>query len=155
MDKEKLVEYLKDIPKPAPTESQYQKTLKISLLTARKSSRIGFWLIALPGIVVLLFIIQNLFHLNPGFSRWIGKNTSSLSTPARAVLVFVFLVGFPLLAIVLNLLSVCYFQYDKIRREFNISFKIRWWNIVITLIGGALASFYILHLLADTLLSGK
>lgn len=155
MDKENLVEYLKSIPKPVPTEAPNQKILKISLLNARKSSRIGFGLIALPGTIILLFITQNLFHLNPGFTRWLDKNALFLSTPARAMFVFVFLVGFPMIAIVLNLLSICYFQYDKVRREFNITFKIRWWNILITLIGGALASFYILHLLADTLLSGR
>ena len=155
MEKEKLVEYLKDIPKPVPTLPQDQKILKISLLSARRSSRIGFWLIALPGIVIVLFMIQSLFHADTWLPRWIGRNVSSLSNPVRAALVFVFLVGFPLIAVVLNFLSISYFQYDKARKEFNITFKIRWWNIFITLAGGALASFYILHLLADSMLGGR
>jgi hypothetical protein len=152
MEKDNLIEYLKDIPKPVPTPAPDQKILKVSLLDARRSSRIGFWLIALPGIVILLFIIQNLFHFDTYLPGWVGRNVSSPSTPVRVLLVFVFLVGFPLIAIVLNLLSISYFKYDKAKREFNIIFRIRWWNIAITLAGGALCSFYILHLLADSLL---
>jgi hypothetical protein len=155
MEKENLAEYLKDIPKPVPAQSPDQKMLKVYLLSARRSSRIGFLLIVFPGIVIVLSIIQNLFHVDTYLPQWIVRNTSSLSTPARAMLVFVFLVGFPLIAIVLNLLSISYFRYDRIKREFNIAFKIRWWNIAITLAGGALASFYILHLLADSLLGDR
>jgi|SRR5580693_1386127 hypothetical protein len=152
MDQEKLSEYLKTIPKPEPTSPQAQRILKITLLTARRSSRIGILLIALPGLVILLFMLQNLFHLDTGFIKWLTSNVSFMSNPARALVVFIFIVGFPLIAVVINLLSLCYFQYDRLSREFHITFKIRWWNIIITVIGGALASFYTVHLLADTLL---
>jgi hypothetical protein len=152
MDQEKLEEYLKTLPKPEPGLPPVQKILKLSLLSARRSSRIGFWLVALPGLVILLFMLQNIFHLGAGLTRWLGSKGPSLPSPARAVLVFIFLVGFPLIAVAINLLSLSYFQYDKTKREFTITFKIRWWNILITLIGGALAAFYTLHLLADTLL---
>jgi hypothetical protein len=152
MDPHKLEEYLKTLPKPEPAMPPAQKILKISLLSARRSSRIGFWLVALPGMVILLFILQNILHLDIGIIRWLGGLGPHLSTPARAVLVFVFLIGFPLIAVVINLLSLSHFHYDKLSREFTITFKIRWWNIVITLAGGALAAFYTMHLLADTLL---
>jgi hypothetical protein len=155
MDKENLADYLESIPKPGPTIPPEQKILKISLITARRSASIGFWLVALPGLIILLFIGQNLFHLFPDFTLWLARNAPSLSITTRAVLVFIFLVGFPVIAIVLNLMSICHFQYDKTKREFTVTFKIRWRNVVITLAGGALASFYILHLLADTLLGDK
>jgi hypothetical protein len=151
MDKENMADYLKTIPKPVPASPAGQKILKVALFSARRSSRIGFLLVAFPGLVILLFLVQQLFHLSPGFTRWLDGGTT-LSTPVRGVLVFIFVVGFPLIAIVLNLLSICYFQYDRIKKEFHISFRLRWWNIIITLAGGALASFYILHLLADTIL---
>ena len=149
-----MADYLKTVPKPVPITPAGQKILKVTLFNARRSSRIGFLLVGLPGIVVWLFFVQQLFHLQPGFTRWLGGG-SSLSAPVRAVLVFIFLVGFPLIAVVLNLLSICYFQYDRLNKEFHFHFRIRWWNIVITLAGAALASFYILHLLADSLLGGR
>ena len=142
---------MKTIPKPVPATPTGQQQLKVALFSARRSSRIGILLIALPGLVILLFLVQQLFHLSPGFTRWLDGGTT-LPAPVRAVLVCIFLVGFPLIAIVLNLLSICYFRYDRVKKEFHISFRLRWWNIIITLAGGALASFYILHLLADTIL---
>jgi len=150
-----MADYLKTVPKPAPAVPAGQKILRVALFNARRSSRIGFLLVALPGLLVLLLIVQQLFHLQPGFTRWLEGGGSSLSTPVRAVLVFIFLVGFPLIAVVLNLLSICYFQYDRLKKEFYFHFRVRWWNIVITLAGGALAAFYILHLLADTILGGR
>ena len=150
-----MADYLKTLPKPVPASPAGQKILQVTLFNARRSSRIGLLLVGLPGIVVLLFFIQQLFHLQPGFTRWLEGGSPTLSTPVRAVLVFIFLVGFPLIAVVLNLLSICYFQYDWLKKEFHFIFRIRWWNIGITLAGAALASFYILHLLADTLLGGR
>jgi hypothetical protein len=154
MNKENVEEYLKGVSKPILPASPQQEILKITLLNARRSSRIGLLLVALPAIVILLFIIKNLFHLNPGFTELIDKSASGLSIHTKAFLFFIFLVGFPMIAIVMNLLSIMYFQYDKEKMEFNITIKIRWWNIIITLLGAALACFYILHLLADSLLGG-
>lgn len=150
-----LVDYLKTIPKPDPTDTSGQDRLRIFLVTAKRSSRIGLLLICLPSLLIALFLLQSLMHVKVGFIRWLGENGSSLSTPARAILIFAFLVGFPMIAVVLNLLSLTHFQFDWLRREFRITFRIRWWNIVIVLVGGALASFYILHLLADTLLGAR
>jgi magnesium-transporting ATPase (P-type) len=155
MEKEKLAEYLKTIPKPEPKESARQGILKMTLLTARRSSRIGLLLIAFPLIIIILYISRILFHFTPGYLQLLEKETLPISTLLRAVTVFVFLVCFPLLAVVLNLWSLSHFQFDRVRREFNISFKIRWWNILIILLGAALATYYIFHLLPSPFLAGK
>jgi hypothetical protein len=143
MDKERLEDYLKTIPKPEPALPEEQQVLKIALLSARKSSRIGLLLVGLPGVVVLLFIFQQTF-LVPVTVRWPG-----------AIFIFSFLIGSPLLAVFLNLLSLCYFHYDKERKEFHMTFRIRWWNILITLAGGGLATFFILQLLAGSIPGGR
>jgi hypothetical protein len=155
MDRMNLVDLLKTIPKPVPTETGEKEKLKIFLVTARKSSRIGLLLIGLPSLLISIFILQALFDVKFGFIQWLAENTSSLPTPVRAVLVFVFLAGFPMIAMVLNLLSLSHFEFDGRSREFRVTFRIRWWNIIIALAGGALATFYILHILADTLLGGR
>jgi hypothetical protein len=155
MDRLNLVDYLKTIPKPTPTETAGQESLRVYLVTARKSSRIGLLLIGLPSLLISLYILQALFHFRFGFIGWLGENPSTLPTPAKAVLIFVFLVGFPMIAMVLNLLSLSHFQFDQKSREFRITFRVRWWNIAIALAGGALATYYILHLLADTLLTRR
>lgn len=152
MDKEKLGDYLKDIPKPAPPPVKGQEMLKLALMNARRSSVIGTILIVLPGSLIFLFLLQNTFHLFPGLTRWLAGAGTFLSLPLRAVVAFLFLVGFPLLAVILNLLAITWFRYDRTRKELNITLRMRWINLLIVIAGGVLASFYVLHLLADTLL---
>jgi len=152
MNRENLENYLETLPKPKPDLPASQKILKVALFSARRSSRIGFWLVLLPGLVIFLFFLQNVIHVDTGLIRFLEKQGPSLSTPVKAALLFIFLVGFPLIAVVINLLSLSHFQYDRPSKEFTITLKIRWWNILITLMGAALAVFYILHILADSLL---
>lgn len=153
MTKEKIGDYLIDIPKPAPIPTEGQEMLKVTLLSARRSSRIGTVLIALPGTVIFLFFLQNTLHLFPAWTRWLAGTGTFLPLPWRAILVFIFLVGFPFVAVAINLLSISWFRYDHFRRELSITVRLRWPNLLIVIIGGALAAFYVLHLLADTLIS--
>jgi hypothetical protein len=155
MDNKKTEDYLRNLEKPTPPMTVQKDVLKVTLMNARKSSVIGFILVALPAILISLFFIQHLLNLNLGFTKWIYRGASSLPNNAKAILFFIFLVGFPLIAIVINTLSITYFRYNKIKKEFDITIKIRWWNIIITIAGAVLATFYILHLLADSLLGGR
>jgi hypothetical protein len=152
MTKEKLSSYLTGIPKPQAPATQNEATIRLALLSARRSAVIGLVLITLPGALIFLLFLQNTFHLFPGLIRWLAGRGTFLPGPARAILVFIFLVGFPFVAIAVNLLSISWFKYYRWNRELVISIRMRWPNILITVIAGALAAFYILHLLADTLL---
>jgi hypothetical protein len=152
MTQEKIEAYIKDIPKPAPPATESEKIVRMSLLSARRSSVIGLVLIALPGILIFLLFLQNTFHVFPGLIRWLAGSGTFLPLPLRPILVFIFLVGFPFVAVAVNLLSISWFRYYHFKKELVISVRMRWPNILIAIIGSALAAFYILHLLADTLL---
>ncbi|HEV2481327.1 MAG TPA: hypothetical protein VGS79_16760 [Puia sp.] len=155
MTKEKLSNYLTDVPKPEAPATENEKLVRLALLSARRSAAIGVILIALPGLLIFLLFLQNTLHLFPGLTRWLAGSGSFLPLPARAIVVFIFLVGFPFVAVAVNLLSISWYRYYHFRRELVISIRMRWPNILIAIIGSALAAFYILHLLADTLLGGK
>jgi hypothetical protein len=153
MDQEKLGDYLKEIPKPAPPPpAQGQEMLKLTLMNARRSSVVGAILIILPGGLIFLFLLQNSLHLFPGLTRWLAGEGTFLPLPQRAIVAFLFLVGGPLLAVIFNLLAITWYRYDRARKELTITLRMRWTNILIVVIGSALASFYVIHLLADTIL---
>jgi hypothetical protein len=151
MDKKELVEYLKEVRKPDPPSPAEQERLKIMLMNARRSSVIGLCLIALPGLIITLFFIQTIFRPATDLTRWICSGASFFTGRSKSILVFLFMVGFPLIAVGVNLLSITYFRYQPLRREFHLTVRMRWWNILVALAGAALASFYILHILADAL----
>ena len=152
MTKEKLSGYLTNIPKPEAPVTESEKMVRLALLSARRSAVFGIVLIALPGILIFVFFLQNTFHIFPGLIRWLAGSGSFLPLPVRAILVFFFLVGFPLVAVAVNLLSISWYRYFHFRRELVISIRMRLPNLLIAIIGSVLAAFYILHLLADTLL---
>lgn len=152
MTQEKLGDYLKEIPKPEAPPSPGQEKLKLTLMNARRSSVAGAILIVLPGLLICLFFLQNSLHLFPGLTRWLAAGGTLLPLPLRAIVAFLFLVGFPLLAVILNLLAITWFRYDRARKELHIALRMRWINVLIVIAGSVLASFYVLHLLADTIL---
>ena len=152
MTKEKLSTYLKDIPKPEAPATENEAVVRLALLSARRSAVLGIVLIALPGVLILLLFLQNSFHVFPGLIRWLAGKGSVIPFGWRPVVVFFFLVGFPFVAVAVNLLSVSWFRYYRWKRELVISIRMRWPNILIAIIGSALAAFYVMHLLADTLL---
>ncbi|HEV9038669.1 MAG TPA: hypothetical protein VGQ51_18660 [Puia sp.] len=153
MTDEKLGNYLKEISKPEAPPARGQEMLKVTLMNARRSSVIGAVLIILPGGLILLFLLQNSLHLAPGVTRWLAGEGTFLPLPARAIVAFVFLVGFPVLAVILNMLAITWYRYDRARKELTVTVRMRWINVLIIIAGSALASFYVLHLLADTIMN--
>lgn len=150
--KNKIEEFLEKISKPNVENIPFENAFKLALLNSRRSSWIGVLFVIIPILILILALIRSLFHFNFGI---IGNFTSCLSLPTRAILFFVLDVGFPMIAVALNILSITFFSYDSKRKELNMSFKLRWWNIVIILIDGAVAAFFLFHLVADTLIIGK
>lgn len=155
MDEDQLKNNLQDMEKPTPPLPAQRNALKFALVNARRSSWLGAVLIAFPFFIVSLFFIQNLFGLGQRLTAWIAESTSFLPTSGRALFFFLFLTGCPFLGIILNMLSITCIYYDKVRREVNISIKLRWWNILVVILGTAVASFYALHLLADSVLGNR
>ena len=153
MEKQQLENYLKDIPKPAPEAPATQDALRLTLMNAKLSSRVGTLLIVLPGLLVLAFFLQNTLHVLPGLTRWFGAEVTWIPLPLRTVLLFLFLVGFPFIAVLMNLLAIIHYRFNPLRKELTIVVRMKWKNILIAVAGAALAAFYILHLLADTILS--
>lgn len=141
--------------RPIPPTPPEHESLKIALLNSKRSSRIGLLLIALPFLIIFIFSLQNLLNLSPALTSWIVRASGSLPGYGRALFFFLLLTGFPFLAIIINMLSIMYFKYNKARKELNIVVRVRWWNLIVTLVATAIALFYMLHLLADSILGGK
>jgi hypothetical protein len=144
MDKGKLENYIKDIPKPVPEPPVTQEILRLTLMNAKRSSWVGLILIILPGLIVLLAFLQNTLHVLPGLTRWFVHDAGLIPMPLRAILFFLFLVGFPFIAVVVNLLAIIYYRYNPLRKEVTIVVKMKWNNILVAVFACALASFYIL-----------
>lgn len=135
-DFEKKMESLRT---PGTDFVKHQDRLKIGLMNARKSSRIGLVFIIVPALFVLIAYIkiQFIMHVDfPGTFQGLLRETASASW-LRWVVPLVFLV-MPLLAAIINLLAVSHFVVDKKSKEVIITVQYRLKNLVVLIISLAI-----------------
>ena len=131
MNEEELTKKLEAMERPDLSSKLHQKQLKLVLLSARRSSWIGVVLIALPCLFMFGVILKYGFRFDiPVFSAL----EEYMAAVDRTVFRFVpplILVGGPLAGLALNLLAVLHFQFDRQRRELQVTVKLKPVNLAI------------------------
>src|SRR5437588_8539817 len=131
MDEEKLIKKLENIHPPAPSSAAHQRQLKLVLMSAKRSSWIGLFLVAVPCLFLFGIILKYGFRVAiPLFSPVEEKMAAIDHTFFRFVPPLV-LVGGPLVALALNLLAILHFQIDRIHRELQVTVKLKIINLLI------------------------
>lgn len=145
MKKEEVDKMLNNMDLPDTGNIKHQQELKIPLLSYKKSSRAGLWLLVLPAIVAVTYtlkyelgIVSSFLDNIRGFFSAIDKNQF------LTYLIPVIFVGLPLIAMTLNFLAVCHFTSIKEKKEFLITVKIRPLNIAVFLIAFAILVFFLM-----------
>jgi len=60
-----------------------------------------------------------------------------------------FFVGLPIAGMVINLLSIMFFEYNKEQKQINVSIKIKLLNILMVLISLTVVSIFVLYLITE------
>ena len=142
MKKEEVDSMLSKMDVPRPERLKHPQELKMPLLSYRKSSRAGLWLLALPltfpfvaflkyrvGIVSsALDAVERFFHGIAGHS-------------VLTYLIPVIFLGLPLLVMILNLLAFCHFASDRDTKALVVTIKFRPLNIVVFLMAVAALAY--------------
>jgi hypothetical protein len=145
MKKEDVNNMLKSMDLPDPENIKHQQELKIPLLSYKKSSRAGLWLLTLPVVFAVTVIIKyelGLFNSFPdiieGFFIFINRNEF------LTYLIPVIFIGLPLTSMIINLLAFCHFSFFKDKKELLITIKYRPFNIVLFLFSFMIIVFFLL-----------
>ena len=115
---------------------KHQEILKIGMMNARKSAKIGIVFILIPIVLfVLAYIkIKLLIHWDffTNIEQFVSKQdqTSYLSWVTHIILI-----GLPILAIIINLLAITHFYISKQNKELIISIRYRLKNLIVLIIG--------------------
>jgi hypothetical protein len=144
---EKQMENLKT---PTADTSSQQQTLKITLLNAKKSSRFGTAFIIIPCL--FLFGVFLKYALGIDFKIFSSLEEEMATFDKISYLKWLspfLLVGLPLAGIVLNLLAITHFYWDKLKRELIVTIKYRLVNIILLLISIAIVCVFILYAIAE------
>jgi hypothetical protein len=143
MKKEDVETMLSGIDPPKPEPITHQTELKIPLLSYRRSSKAGLWLLILPVIVAVTSILKHIVAIPSPFVSGIGSFIAAVDgNPVLSFLIPVVVVGLPFAAMIMNLLAFCHFTRVKERRELLITMKYRPVNIGIFLFSFAILVFF-------------
>jgi hypothetical protein len=120
---------------PGTGNLKHQEILKMAMINAKKSSKIGLLFIIIPALIIVIAYIKIQFMMRIDFNASINSLIEQANQIGylKWVIPLVF-VGFPILATILNLLSITHFYVEKTNKELIISIKYRLKNIIIILI---------------------
>jgi len=145
MKNEDVERLLQQMKVPEPEKILPPRDLKIPLLRYRKSSRAGFWLLLIPFTVALTVWFKLELGVTWGSLDAIRRFFSGIdSHVVLTYLIPIIFIGFPLAALVINLLAICHFYQDRGAKELVITVKYRPLNIIILLLSLALIVYFLL-----------
>jgi hypothetical protein len=146
---EKQMENLKT---PNADTSSQQQILKITLLNAKKSSRFGIAFIIIPCL--FLFGVFLKYALGIDFKIFSSLEDEMAMLDKTSYLKWLsplLLVGLPLAGIVINLLVITHFYWDRLKKEFIITIKYRLVNIILLLISISIVGIFILYAIGENM----
>ena len=145
MIKEDVDKMLSGMDLPVIENIKHQQELKIPLLSFKKSSRAGLWLLVLPMIVAVTFLFKYELSIDSPLIDGIRKFFDAIDkNQFLTFLIPVIFIGLPLTAMIINLLAFCHFTYIKEKKELLITVKYRFFNIAIFLFSFAITVFFLL-----------
>jgi hypothetical protein len=135
MENEEFSRELEKMHKPEVESATHQLQLKITLLNAKRSARIGVVLVIIPCLFLLGVLMKYFMHISlPSFSAledWMAdKNHNVL----LKMLIPLLLIGTPFISLILNLLAILHFSFEKKVSELIITVKLKWFNIIVSLV---------------------
>jgi hypothetical protein len=130
---------------PTPEHIKHQQELKIPLLSYKRSSRVGLWLLLLPVIVAITVILKYELGIFSPFLDAMQHFFGAVDrNPFLTYFIPLILVGLPFLVMMMNLLAFCHFTYIREEREFLVTIKLRPLNIALFLFSFAIFVYFFL-----------
>jgi hypothetical protein len=110
---------------------KHQEILKIGMMNARKSARIGIIFILIPVVLVVLAYIKISLLIKLNFFENLGQFISRFDHHLIYPLI---ILGLPLLAIIVNLLAITHFYINKSNKELIITIRYQLKNLIVLII---------------------
>ena len=150
MEKDDLINKLQHMEKPDIVSEQHKAELKLTLLNAKKSARIGVFLIIIPLIFLFLIFLKYSLHIHlsslSSVENWMAEKDKN---SFYKFLIPFLLVGTPLLGLGINLLAILHLEWKKEPNELIITVKLRWINIVISVISVLILFVFLLYAIGE------
>ena len=145
MKNEDVENMLNSMQIPEPENIMQHRELKIPLLSYKRSSKAGLWLLVVPLIVAVTIVLKTVFVVQSNYINLVHRFFSAIDrNVVLTYLIPLIFVGLPLLAMIINALAFCHFQQNRENKELIMTIKYRPLNIAIFLISFAVLIFFLL-----------
>ena len=144
-----MVKKLEGVKRPDLVSVTQQRQLKLVLVSARRSSWIGSVLVLFPCLFILGVLLKYGLRIEvPLFSALEEKMAAIDRSPYRFVSILL-LAGCPLAALALNLVAITHVQIDRLRRELQVTVKLKVLNLLISAICLFILGMIFAHVAAE------
>jgi uncharacterized membrane protein YidH (DUF202 family) len=152
MEEKEFINKMDNLKKPDFDNKEPDRNLKLAIIGSKKSAAMGVWFLVVPCYFLMMMLMKYYFNVNlhiigifEGFIASIDRSSGTkFITP-------LFFIALPIVGIVINLLSIMFFEYAKEKKQINISIKLKPLNILLIILSLAVVSIFTLYLITENI----
>jgi hypothetical protein len=148
MEEKDFLQKMENLNKPDINADASRRQVRIAIMNAKKSATWGIWLLVIPFLFFLSFVVPQIFNWDGGIFKTIAGWMHALDKVAQWTSPVILLL-LPVIAAILNLLAILHFVYDRATRELIVTIKMKWFNIILVLISVAILGVVSLFVVVD------
>ena len=127
---------------------KHQEVLKIGMMNARKSARIGIIFILIPMVLIVLMYLKIKLLIQWDFSNRLFQFVSNQNqSSVFSWISHIIFIGLPFLGIFINLLAITHFYIDKQNKELIVTIRYRLKNLIILLLSVVLLVIVLMYIM--------
>ncbi|HYC83973.1 MAG TPA: hypothetical protein VEB86_02075 [Chryseosolibacter sp.] len=150
MKPEEFEKRMENLDKPSADFVRPPAHIKVAILSARQSARIGFWLIVVPYLFFIFMVFKHELNINLGILDAFGSIVARVDgDPFLWWIQPVVLIVLPATGIVLNILSISHFDWDAEKSSIVLTIKLRWVNILVLTLSLLIVGMLFLYLTVE------
>ena len=152
MEENEFINKMDNLKKPDFGSNEPDRKLKLAIVNSKKSAAMGVWFLVVPCYFLFTVFMKYYFNVNLHIIDIFEDFIASLDkSPVTKFITPLFFVGLPIAGIIINLLSILFFEYDKEQKQINISVKLKLLNILLVIISLAVVSIFMLYLIIENI----
>jgi hypothetical protein len=149
MEKDDLEKNLENISIPQLPALKHQQQLKLSILSARKSARAGLCLLLVPFLLFASAFLRQVMNITVPPDAWFERYSLQWPSWLRTTAFLTIMIVLPLVAVIINLLSIVWLQYERGEKVLNVSIRMRTINLIIIIGAGLVALLFTVVMITD------
>jgi hypothetical protein len=150
MEDKDFLDKMENINKPEFNTDASRRQIKIAMLNAKRSASWGIWFLVVPvfffGCVAIKYLLNWNWAFAGKFIDGIARLDKSMSFPFVTILLFIVL---PAIGVVLNLLAIMHFSFNKQLNELIVTIKLKWLNIILAIISIGIIAAVLLYAIVE------